>query len=344
MLCPVQDRGSEGKHLIGYILLPIQYQQVWLDLSYCIILYTQMWRMWAKEEPQNNEVVMLYWNCRAMVAQHTLARLLAVDEMVSLLHETATPRQERVCILNEWKICWYRDWFNTTYDKVVGTGARFLNADPVSPKNQAFCYGNAEGGWNIDKESKTLLSPPNDLEEWFEGEIKGLDEVVLGKNVQDALKEEGARWRKRKMTIAEPQVQNAQEEQADGSNWAGAKSEQQASSGPPDVDGILPPESSTSLLPPLLPPGSYARPQHEVAIEHFEEFLSNRSTNQYEAQMKVHYSSAYTAVIKEHIKDVRAWTNAKDSSSQAGALHTFIKALKAVSARKEAEQEQQDLL
>ncbi|KAG1842791.1 hypothetical protein DFJ58DRAFT_731943 [Suillus subalutaceus] len=220
--------------------------------------------------------------------------------------------------------------------------------------------------------------------------------------------------------VAEPQVQKAQEERADGGNRAGAESERQASSGPPDVDvrhndnpegyvssgrqeerdnptdpghnsrtpppsasnernrlqrlveqyfkeiidhrsvnryearmkpaysdiprGILPPESSASLPPPLLPPGSYARPRHEVAIEHFEEFLSNRSTDQYEARIKAHYSSEYTAILKEHIEDVRAWTDANDSSSQAGALHTFIKALKAVSVRKEAERERQDLL
>ncbi|KAG1828302.1 hypothetical protein DFJ58DRAFT_849130, partial [Suillus subalutaceus] len=154
----------EGKHLIGYIPLPMRYQQVWLDLSYCIILYTQMWRMWAGEEPQNNEVAMLRRNCGAMVAQHTLARLLAVDEM--------------------------REFAFSMSGKFAGT---VIGSTPHTTKSSAQePDGNAEGGWNMDKEGKTLLSPPDDLEEWFEGEIKGLDEVFERTLKRDAL----AAWRK----------------------------------------------------------------------------------------------------------------------------------------------------
>lgn len=86
--------------------------------------------------------------------------------------------------------------------------------------------------------------------------------------------------------------------------------------------GILPLDSSTSP-----PPGSYVRPQNEVAIEHFEEFLHNHSIDQYEARMKAHYSSEYTAIIDEHVKDLRAWTDTNLSSAPNGALHAFIGAL-----------------
>ncbi|KAG2335984.1 hypothetical protein BDR05DRAFT_953682, partial [Suillus weaverae] len=173
----------QAKRLVGYIPLPLRYQQVWLELSYCIVLYTQMWRLWTMEEENSTrkarkeKTAILRQNCGALVAQHTLARLLAVDELLLLSHSEEKPGEERIRILDEWKIRWSRDWFNTTYDKVATTGAKFLAADPV----------NVEGDWNIDDGGKSLLSPPEDLEEWFDGEIEGLDDTFEETLKHDAL-------------------------------------------------------------------------------------------------------------------------------------------------------------
>jgi hypothetical protein len=200
----------KGEAQIGYIPLPMRYQAVWLELSYCIVLYTQMWRLWAQEEKnakrksQRENAAILRRNCGAFVAQHMLARLLAVDELVSLSHDTVTPGEERVRILDEWKIRWCRDWFNTTYDEVARTGAKFLNADPIRPENQAFfgefiflgriitssndeVYYYIEGDWNIQGDGKGFLAPPQDLEKWFHGQIDGLDRAFKAKLKRDAL-------------------------------------------------------------------------------------------------------------------------------------------------------------
>lgn len=140
---PVMKNGR----LRGYMPLPMRYRQTWLELSYCIILHTQMWRLWTKEEAKarkrsiKNKAAALRQNSGACVAQHMLARLMAAEELVSLSHDPSIPGVERVRILDEWKIRWYRDWFNTTHDKAAEEGAKFLEADPIEDGNRGFFGG-----------------------------------------------------------------------------------------------------------------------------------------------------------------------------------------------------------
>jgi hypothetical protein len=70
-----------------------------------------------------------------LVVQHMLARLLAVDELVSWSHDTDTSGQERVLALDEWKICSSHNWFNISYEQVPSRDHKFLNADPIRPEN-----------------------------------------------------------------------------------------------------------------------------------------------------------------------------------------------------------------
>lgn len=133
-----------NKVLAGYIPLPMRYRETWLELSYNIILYNQMWRLWADEEEHAKRKIMkqkfvtLRQNTGAVAAQHTLARLLAIEELLTLSPEASDPGKESVRILDEWRIRWYCDWFNSTYNQVVSSGAKFLNADPIHPTNRAF--------------------------------------------------------------------------------------------------------------------------------------------------------------------------------------------------------------
>ncbi|KAG2108284.1 hypothetical protein DEU56DRAFT_760667 [Suillus clintonianus] len=179
----------KGKRVTGYVPLPMRYVGVWLQLSYTIVLYTHMWRLWSEEEEESTrktskaKAAILRQNSGAMVAQHMLARLLAVDELVSLSHDTTRPGEEHVRILDEWKIRWTRDWFTSTYDDIVGSGAKFLNADPVSPENQELF----EGDWNIHEEGIELLRAPENLKHWFYGEINGLDRLFATKLKKQAL-------------------------------------------------------------------------------------------------------------------------------------------------------------
>jgi hypothetical protein len=166
-----------------------------------------MWRLWADEEAtasrrvRKENAALLRQNCGALVAQHMLARLLAVDQLVSLKYD-ATAGEESVPILDEWKIRWSRDWFNTTYDQAARTGAGFLKADPIKPENRTF-FGefillsailtsskldvNVEGDWNVADEGKGLLSPPADTAEWIGGKIEGLEEMFAKSLKNDAL-------------------------------------------------------------------------------------------------------------------------------------------------------------
>ncbi|KAG2062888.1 hypothetical protein BDR04DRAFT_1123634, partial [Suillus decipiens] len=178
-----------GDWLIGYIPLPMRYQRTWLELSYCIVIHTQMWCLWAVEEKDSTKslkqkAATLRQNIEALVAQHMLARLLVVDKMVSYVRGTTIPGKESVRSLNEWKIRWCRDWFNTTYNQAVSTGQRFLQADPIRAENRALFLGfflschiliyshrvPVEQDWNINDDSKALLFPPDDWDHWIDGE------------------------------------------------------------------------------------------------------------------------------------------------------------------------------
>jgi hypothetical protein len=183
--------------LMGYVPLPKRYATVWLELSYYIILHTNMWKLWEEEEKkakrkaQKEKAGLLRRTTGTLVAQHMLARLLAVDELVSWSHDTDTSGQERVLALDEWKIRSSRDWFNISYEQVPSKDHKFLNADPIRPENRVLfgefvSYGrvlgksdshDAEEGWNIKDEGKGLLSPPDDTAEWIDGEIDGLPEM-----------------------------------------------------------------------------------------------------------------------------------------------------------------------
>ncbi|KAG1746874.1 hypothetical protein EDB19DRAFT_1826262 [Suillus lakei] len=94
----------QGTTLIGFIPLPTRYQTVWLELSYCIVLYTQMWRLWADEEATASRRV-LEGKCRT-----------ASSEL--------------------------RDWFNTTYDQAARTRSRIPQGRSLSSlENRTFFEG-----------------------------------------------------------------------------------------------------------------------------------------------------------------------------------------------------------
>jgi hypothetical protein len=103
-----------------------------------------MWELWAAEEESatkkgvKDKCALLRKNTGAVVAQHTLARLLAIEELLTLSLEASLPGKESVRILDEWRIRWCRDWLTSTYQQAMKSGATFLNADPIHPKNRAF--------------------------------------------------------------------------------------------------------------------------------------------------------------------------------------------------------------
>ncbi|KAG2028767.1 hypothetical protein BDR03DRAFT_1019367 [Suillus americanus] len=131
-------------------------------------MHTNVWRLWVEEEEkmkrksQKEKAAILRQNTGALVAQHMLARLLTILELVDSLCGTSMPGPERVHTLDEWKIRMSRDWFNITYEEI-----------PSDLKTKIFF----EMDWNIDEEGKGLLSLPEDLAEWFNGNIAGLNEM-----------------------------------------------------------------------------------------------------------------------------------------------------------------------
>lgn len=188
---------TENQRLSGYIPLPKRYLKVWLELSYYIVVYSNVWRLWKKEEEkarrkvQKEKAAFLRLNTGTLLAQHRLARLLTVQELIGRPHDASTPGRERVRTLDEWKVRLSRDWFNITCEEVPGEDIAFLKMDPIAPENRRF-FGEfilrgrvvalvhstiVETHWDIDDEGKGLLSVPEDLAEWFDGEIDGLDEM-----------------------------------------------------------------------------------------------------------------------------------------------------------------------
>ncbi|KAG2335997.1 hypothetical protein BDR05DRAFT_953663 [Suillus weaverae] len=169
---------SIDKALVGYIPLPLRYRETWLELSYSNVLYYQMWELWIDEEEkttrkaQKAKCTILRKNTGTVVAQHSMARLLAIEELLTLSLDSSAPEKENVRILDEWRIRWCRDWLSTGYTEAAKTGAKFLNADPIHPQNHKFF----ESDWCIDDASRSLICPPDDLTVWFNGEIDFLEE------------------------------------------------------------------------------------------------------------------------------------------------------------------------
>lgn len=127
--------------LRGFVPLPRRYEGVWLELAYNIVMFRSTWRLWAEEErktkrkQQKENAATLRRTTGTQVAQHMLARLIAVRELVSWEHDTEKAGQERVLTLDEWKIRSSRDWFNISFDKVQVADRKFLAADPIRAEN-----------------------------------------------------------------------------------------------------------------------------------------------------------------------------------------------------------------
>jgi hypothetical protein len=133
----------EGGKLKGYVPLPMRYREIWLELCYNIVLLINVWKLWSKEEekavkPKEKKMATACRrNVGTLLVQYMLARLLAVEELVSLSYNT-DPGEERVKVLNEWKVRMLRDWFYMTHSEAMADGPEFMCADPVSAENKAF--------------------------------------------------------------------------------------------------------------------------------------------------------------------------------------------------------------
>ncbi|KAG1879263.1 uncharacterized protein F5891DRAFT_991503, partial [Suillus fuscotomentosus] len=168
----------EGGQLRGYVPLPMRYRDIWLELSYNIVLLINIWQLWSKEEgkassPKEKKMATACrQNVGTLLVQYMLSRLLAVEELVSLSYNVE-PGEERVNILNEWKVRMLRDWFYMTHSEAIADGPEFMCADPASTQNKAFF----ERGWEIEEDGRNILSPPEDANLWIHGRIEGLDET-----------------------------------------------------------------------------------------------------------------------------------------------------------------------
>jgi hypothetical protein len=133
----------EGGQLKGYVPLPMRYREIWLELCYNIVLFINLWKLWSKEEEmtlkpkQKKMATACRRNVGTLLVQHMLARLLAVEELVSLSYN-ADPGEEHVKVLNEWKVRMLRDWSHMTHSEAKADGPEFMCADPVSAENKAF--------------------------------------------------------------------------------------------------------------------------------------------------------------------------------------------------------------
>jgi hypothetical protein len=126
----------ENWKLIGYILLPKQYREAWLELSYYIVMYTNVWRLWVVEEEnvrrklQKEKAAILHQNTSTHVVQHMHSRLLTVLELVSWSHDTTISGTEHVQTLNKWKVQLACNWFSLTYEELSTVDAKFLHQTP----------------------------------------------------------------------------------------------------------------------------------------------------------------------------------------------------------------------
>ncbi|KAG2060967.1 hypothetical protein BDR06DRAFT_966784 [Suillus hirtellus] len=168
----------EGGRLRGYVPLPMRYWDIWLELSYNIVLLMNIWELWSKEEgkalrPKEKKMVTAcQQNIRTLLVQYMLSRLLAVEELVSLSYNIK-PSEECMKSLNEWKVWMLWDWFDMTHSEAKADGSEFMCADPARIENKAFF----ERRWEIEDDGSDILSLQADPNLWIHGHIKGLDDI-----------------------------------------------------------------------------------------------------------------------------------------------------------------------
>ncbi|KAG1894510.1 uncharacterized protein F5891DRAFT_1195209 [Suillus fuscotomentosus] len=180
----------EGGKKRGFVPLPLRYRDVWLELSYNIVLCTNIWELWLEEGKKKSKgkkasmVATCRKNTGSMLVQHMLTRRLVVEQLLKLDYLTE-PGKESVPLLDEWKIRMCRDWWNKSYDEAFAEGREFLSADPVTAANKAFF----EKGWDIDEKGKeSLLSPP-DPAAWINGRVEGIHKIFAQVIMPQALNE-----------------------------------------------------------------------------------------------------------------------------------------------------------
>ncbi|KAG1834969.1 hypothetical protein DFJ58DRAFT_847499 [Suillus subalutaceus] len=203
----------EGGRKQGFVPLPLRYRDVWLELSYNIVLCSNLWELWLEEGMKKlkgkkvDMVVTCRQNTGAMLVQHMLTRCLVVEQLLKLDYLTE-PGKESIPLLDEWKIRMCRDWLNKDYDEAFVEGREFLVADPVTAANKVF-FGKLvasvrahpppnmqlEKGWNINDQGKDSLSPPPDPATSINGrveEIRETFECVIKPQALNELKKPGA--------------------------------------------------------------------------------------------------------------------------------------------------------
>ncbi|KAG1786579.1 hypothetical protein EV424DRAFT_1551394 [Suillus variegatus] len=164
----------EGGRKRGFVPLPLRYRDLWLELSYNIVLCSNLWELWEEEGMKKlkgkkaNMVETCRKNTGVMLVQHMLTRRLVVEQLLKLDYLTE-PGKESVPLLDEWKIRMCRDWWNKSYDEAFAEGREFLSADPVTAPNKPFF----EKGWNINDQGKEPLSPPYPSM-WINGRVQGI--------------------------------------------------------------------------------------------------------------------------------------------------------------------------
>ncbi|KAG1721316.1 uncharacterized protein EDB91DRAFT_1256571 [Suillus paluster] len=158
----------KGGKSIGYVPLPSRYQGIWLDLCYSVVLFTTGWKHWDQEtkrgtNKQKQMAKTCKQNCGAVLVAHMQARLLAVDQLVGLRYDIK-PGEERVPILDEWKVRSLRDWLNEDFGEANKEGPHHLTADPLCSENEAFF----KEGWDEDNEGLEVMTRPQG---WTQGRL-----------------------------------------------------------------------------------------------------------------------------------------------------------------------------
>ncbi|KAG2060954.1 hypothetical protein BDR06DRAFT_1048996 [Suillus hirtellus] len=180
----------EGGKKRGFVPLPLRYRDVWLELSYNIVLCTNIWELWLEEGKKKlkGKKASMVATCRkntgSMLVQHMLTRWLVVEQLLKLDY-LMEPGKESVPLLDEWKIHMCHDWWNKGYNEAFAEGHKFLSVDPVTAANKAFF----KKGWDIDEKGKeSLLSPP-DSAVWINGHVEGIHKIFAQVIMPQALNE-----------------------------------------------------------------------------------------------------------------------------------------------------------
>ncbi|KAI9568140.1 hypothetical protein HD554DRAFT_2172538 [Boletus coccyginus] len=183
---------ADLEEAVGYIPLPLRYQQGWAQLCYSVVYWLSQWKAWVAELARGsryarqppNFVRDCMHNAGARLLKYLTVRRLVVEEL--LQHKMSKDEDDELLVFDEYLIRDRFDWLWLDFKDVPERDQGYLGLDPVHPTNEAVFT------WENQKllVPKEMIPPePSPGQAWVRGKIDHFDfQKTFNDSFPDVLK------------------------------------------------------------------------------------------------------------------------------------------------------------